>query len=192
MKAKALILSLFIASSACEAHAQGTVLFANFASGVNAPVTNTAGERIIGPSPYVADLFWSTDTSSSLDSLTAAGFNQPFSTLTLNGGGYFLAGTRSLQAGAELILGQVRVWDMGYGATYNQARSNGGEFGYSNPFVITLAVPLAPATPMTGLQGFQLSRIPEPSATLLVVAAIALWCWLRKGNRSAVIQQRNY
>ena len=68
-------------------HGQGTINFSSIASSVDAPVTNTAGKRIIGPAPYVADLFWSSDTNAPSDSLAPAGFNQPFSTTTLNGGG---------------------------------------------------------------------------------------------------------
>ena len=40
--------------------AQGTLIFANFATGVNAPVTNSVGQRITAATPggdYVADLF---------------------------------------------------------------------------------------------------------------------------------------
>jgi len=57
--------------------AQGDINFANISGGVDAPITNAAGNRIIGLGPYVADLFWSSDTSTPIDSLTPAGFNQP-------------------------------------------------------------------------------------------------------------------
>src|SRR3974390_1480078 len=73
--------------------AQGVVQFSNGAGGVNAPVTNASGNRIIGPSPYVADFFWSTNINAAFDDLIAAGFNEPFSTNTQYGGGYFSGGS---------------------------------------------------------------------------------------------------
>jgi hypothetical protein len=65
-------------------HGQGILIFSNMAgTDVDAPVSNAARNRIIGPAP---DLFWSSDTNAPSESLTPAGFNQPFSTITLNGG----------------------------------------------------------------------------------------------------------
>jgi len=138
-----------------SASGQGTLNFSNLTGdSVDAPVTNAAGNRIIGPAPYVADLFWSGDTNASVGSLTAAGFNVPFSTSTLNGGGYFLGGTKTLPT-QQLILAQVRVWDVTYGTTYAQARDNGGEFGYSNPI---LAVPTIPPPRPGILSAFKASN----------------------------------
>ena len=124
---------LLIASAtllACNGRSQGTVNFSNFAgvgaSAVDAPVTNAAGIRIVGPGPYVADLFWSSDTNAPTDSLTPAGFNQPFLTTAFSGGGYFIAGSKTITGAVGIIRAQVRAWDITYGATYGQARDNGG------------------------------------------------------------------
>src|SRR5260221_836709 len=130
-----LLLILNLTLIQLNVYCQGTLIFSNIAgSDVDAPVTNAAGNRIIGPAPYVADLFWSSDTNAALDSLSPAAFNQSFLTTTFNGGGDFNGGTRTLPWG-EWILAQVRVWDSTYGATYTQARDNGGEFGSSNPIL---------------------------------------------------------
>ena len=168
-----------------DGHGQGTVNFSNLVgpsgTALNAPVTNLTGQRIVGPSPYVADLYWSSDSNALLDSLVAAGFNQPFSTITLSGG-YFLGGVKTLPTVVPVLV-QVRVWDTTYGATYAQARDNGGEFGASNPILLPpLDFPPGSGTPLTGLQGFQLGRIPEPSASLLAVVGGAMLIWLRKRN----------
>jgi hypothetical protein len=155
-----------------EGHCQGTIAFSNLAgpggSSVDAPVTNAAGERIIGAAPYVADLFWSGETNTSIDSLSGSGFNQSFSTTTLYGGGYFFGGSKTLPT-TGWILAQVRVWDATYGAAYAQARDNGGEYGFSNPILVLLRIPLNPPAEMTGLRGFQLERIPEPSSLAFAV-----------------------
>ena len=182
MRAKLVLFVFLLACIPIKSKGQGTLQFMNFGANVNAPVTNAAGNRIIGPSPYVADLYWSSDTNSPVGSLTAAGFNRSFTTLTLSGGGYFLGGVQTLPVLGP-VLAQVRVWDMTYGATYAQARDNGGEFGTSNPVLVFLDLPPGPGTQLVGLQGFQLGWIPEPSASLLVVAGGTVWCWLRKRSR---------
>ena len=100
------------------AFGQGIIAFANRYGIVDAPVTNAAGNRILGPSPYVADFFWSANTNASMDSLSASGFNTPFGTTPATAG-YFFGGLRTLPGVREgnTILAQVRVWDTTYGAT---------------------------------------------------------------------------
>jgi hypothetical protein len=169
-------------------HSQGTVNFSNFAGvgtfAVDAPVTNAAGIRIVGPGPYVADLFWSSNTNAPVDSLTPAGFNQPFSTTTFSGGGYFVAGSKTLPT-ADWILAQVRVWDTTYGATYAQARDAGGEFGFSNLILVIPSIPPGPPTILVGLHGFQL-MIPEPSSVALaLIGGATLFFFRCRARRSA-------
>src|SRR5207244_836562 len=131
-----------------------------------AAVTNSAGGRIHDPN-YVADLFFSTTTSAATDSLTAAGFNVVFSTTTAGGGGYFLGGTRTVTGASGAIEAQVRVWNQSLFTTFDQARTMGGEWGVSAPVIVNLAIPPAPAPPMAGLTGFELTAVPEPSTFAL-------------------------
>src|SRR6266700_1516584 len=164
--------------------AQGTLVFANLASGVNAAVTNAAGGRIHAGN-YVADLFFSTSTSATTDSLTPAGFNVSFSTTTAGGGGYFLGGTRTVTGASGLIEAPVRVWDSSTFATFDLAKaSQGGEWGVSAPVIVNLAIPPAPAPPMAGLPGFELTMIdvvPEPSTFALAgLGAAALLVFRRR------------
>ena len=91
-------LLFFWTTAVAVAQIGGYVTFANGAPGVDAPVSDAFGNRIIGPSPYVADLFWSTNTNALMDSLMPVGRNKSFSTLTNNGGGYFFGGAVGLPA----------------------------------------------------------------------------------------------
>ncbi len=149
---------------------QGYIDFRNGTSDPDAPVTNAAGSRISGPSPYVADLFWSTNTDALMDNLAA--FNMPVAFSSIPG--YFGGGGRN---GPPIdTLFQVRVWDTTYGSTYYQARDNGGEFGFSNLIVTTPSIPPGPLTPLLGLQGFQLQRLPQLAITLTITNTI-LFSW---------------
>jgi len=156
------------------AQIEGFVTFANKAAGVDAPVSDAFGNRIIGPSPYVADLFWSTNTNALMDSLMPVGRNTSFSTLTNNGGGYFLGGAVGLPA--EDVLTQVRVWDTTYGSTYYEARDKGGEFGFSNLIIVIPTPPPGGPASLIGLQSFKLQRLPHLTAILSTTNTI-LFSW---------------
>jgi hypothetical protein len=161
---KTCLILIVIGISILSLQAQKTLDFANIANGVNAPITNSSGQRISAPGPFVADLFYSTNTNSvpnplGSDSFLAGGFNQAFSSA---GAGYFLGGTRSI-ANATNVVVQVRVWDTTYGSTYTAARNAGGQFGYSGYFVITLASPPSTPTLLRSLKGFKLTTIHSPS-----------------------------
>jgi hypothetical protein len=171
---KALIILAGCCSGA-QTFAQGTLVFANLSSGVNAPITySTVGPCVGLTNPiFVADLYWSNTTNAPSDSLTAAGFNVPFSTATAGGGGYFFGGTRTVTGAGGFIEAQVRVWDSRFGGTFDAARTAGGLVGLSAPIVMVLAIPPAPAPPMAGLQGFTLC-VPEPSSFALAALAVVL------------------
>src|SRR5258708_10762187 len=84
---------------------------------LDAPVTNAAGNRIIGPAPYVADFFWSSDTNSTSDKHTAELLSPAHLVYPLLRGRNFFGGTKTLPT-QQLIFAQVRVWDTAYVATY--------------------------------------------------------------------------
>src|ERR1041384_3885973 len=98
LPAKACLIFTAFVLTILPAHAQRTLGFANIANGINAPITNASGQRISGPGPFVADLFYSTNTNSvpnplGSDSFLAAGFSQGFSSA---GAGYFLGDRKSV------------------------------------------------------------------------------------------------
>src|SRR5690242_4139154 len=107
---KAAIASILVFGGAVVAVGQGEVIFGNFGGGVNAPVFDSHGNPLIGPSPYIADLFWSLDTNSVADNLIPAGHYTGFNS---NYPGYFAGGVVTLPTGQlrVLVVAQVRVWE---------------------------------------------------------------------------------
>src|SRR5512135_335360 len=108
-----ILLNVLLGTVYC-AFGQGEIAFANLYGGggqVDAPVTNAAGNRILGPGPYVADFFWSANTNASMDSLAPSGVNAPFYTNPAQAG-YFVgrAVTPPGVGGGVRVLAQVRVW----------------------------------------------------------------------------------
>jgi hypothetical protein len=175
---------------------QGTIVFANQGPSLDAPIFDAAGDKITGPSSFLADFFWSSDTGATMDQLIAAGFNQTFLPINVNGGsGYFNGGAKTLPVpGGRAILGQVRVWDSAFGATYTQARDDGGQFGFSNLFLVTPDTPPGAGTFLNGLTSFQLTTIPEPSALAMAIVngtVLILRCRIYGRVRSREHQNRD-
>jgi len=159
---KSVIASVLLFGTTAVAVAQsyiGELAFANFGDGVNAPISDASGNVIIGSNPYVADLFWSINTNASMDSLAPAGYNTSFFVTNRYGGGYFYSVNAKLPI--AYLLAQVRAWDTNYGSTYYEARDTAGEFGFSNPIIVHPVLPPAVPSRLTGLQSFQLQRLPH-------------------------------
>ena len=179
---KRLVLWVFILGSISNGQTQGTINFDNYVAGVvDAPVSDAAGSRIIGPGPYLADLFWSADLQAPADALLPAGYNTPFSSTTMNGGGYFFGGLKVLPGGgAQQWLVQVRVWDATGGLSYQAAQASGREFGFSDLLMLTS---VSPGGDLVGLKPFQLQVIPEPSVLALALAGGGM-LWARRKTRT--------
>jgi hypothetical protein len=175
---KKLLLLAVLAVAAVGAYAQGTVNFANVAVGVNAPITNAAGVRASGAA-YTAQLYVGPSGTVDANSLVAVSGTAAFNTGTQ--AGYFTGGQRAISgsAGGSTVTLQVRAWNTAAGATYEAAMSNpSGEGNWSNLIQVTLGTPPGAPANMTGLQGFQLVPVPEPSSIalgLLGLGAIALF-----------------
>ncbi len=171
-------LSLLIATG--SAYAQGQVVFANkVGTDVDAPVflDFTSGSGL-GPS-YTAQLFLVGGGS-----LTAL---LPSSTFRAAGSGaqaiadrYWLPQTVDVPVSpGSVATFVVRAFQTSYGG-YDQALAEGGNFGQSAPFSVTVGGGILPPSNLVTLQSFAIPILPEPS--VLTVGAIGglLLLYLRK------------
>lgn len=146
-------------ATAVSVFAQGTVNFNN-----NVAFTTTAdrnvyigaigGELTIG-TQFKAQLYAGADASS----LTAQGTVRSFR-VAPNGPGTWSGGTTTINgftAGQTVMLA-VRVWDVGTGATYEQASFKGTSDAFS--YTIPASGSPPPAFYMEGLRAFAV--VPEP------------------------------
>ena len=186
---KAFLTFFLIPATASVALGQGEITFSNGALGVNAPISDASGNPIIGPGPYIADLFWSPNTNAAMDILSAAGAETGFSSNSMNGGGYFF-GLVTLPVGEIPVVVQVRVWDTNYGTTYYSARDSGGEFGFSNLIIVVPDLPPGQPSALAGLQSFKLQRLPHVTTLLTTTNTIVL-SWQTQQTAYAVQQNPN-
>lgn len=188
---KKLIPFLALAVLATGAYAQGVITFAN---------------NVLTPTPYVLDqdrttrltgtqwaaqLYYSTQSASSLAAHTAAPNR-------FRPAGSSLAGTWATTTGANRTLTgggvgvpvfvQIRVWDLNQFATYEAAQAGGGIIGTSTVFTYTQRLSSPPATADTFMQDAagnplfaSFSLVPEPSVIgLAMVGAGALFMLRRR------------
>lgn len=142
MKSSLFTLTLVLVALQTEAgFAQGTIYFANFGQGVNAPVTDCNQAPLVG-SQFMASLFAGPDVDS-LAFIAAVPF--------LLSPGYFNGGIISIPGvpGGSTGIVQVAVWNTSAGATFFDALAAGAA-GASPALSIVTASP--PNTP-SGLVG---------------------------------------
>jgi hypothetical protein len=188
-----LALALVVANGV---QAQGVVQFRNYygvGDSNTVPVYDAAGNLLSGPA-YLADLFYGTN-GTPVNALTDAGKAIPF--FTGAGAGYFIGGDVRVPYSENMVF-QVRVWESAAGSSWQAATGgalldgssvtdssvyvqNGGiQWGFSNPFIFTPDVPPGPSTPLSGLQSFSLTVVPEPSTWALLLcgaASFAIRSW---------------
>jgi len=203
---KTLLCLLFPFISVCSGFAQGTINFVNDSSTLSSPPdrlirfgasispfgTNNAPG--VGTN-WKVQLYYgfSTTAESALIPLTAAPANLRVST-TSAPGVWANGGLRTFTGpGPGLVLRlQIRVWDINFGATFEQAEAFGSITGTSRTFLYTVPQPSDPSSAllMANFQGM-LIDIPEPSALSLAGVGLAtFWLTLRRRHRSIWSQTR--
>jgi hypothetical protein len=179
MKKLLLLSGLMVA--ALGAHAQGTLVGANFAPGVDAPVTNAMVNPAVraAGSAFNAQLYIGPAGTTSSGLLTTNGVGgAPIPFQSGAGAGYFLGGQRTIEgfAAASTITVQVRAWATANGASWEAAGPLAR--GESNLIQVTLGGGALPPANLLGLQGFAVGVVPEPSSIalgLLGLGAIVLF-----------------
>jgi len=161
---KKLTLFAICLCSALSAMAQGTVNFANFASGVDAKVTDaTAANAPAAGSAYKATLYYAAAGVTDPAQFTSLGNAVSFS--TGGGAGYFLGGATAIPgfATGSTVNIMVRAFATATGATYEAA----GTRGSSNIVPVSLGGGVVPTPNLVGLQAFSVTSVPEPSTIAL-------------------------
>jgi len=178
---KKLLLFSGLMVAALGAYAQGSLVAANFAPGVDAPVTNAMVSPSVraGGAGFSAQVYIGpagTLNASLLTTNGVGGTPTPFQSGA--GAGYFLGGARTIegQVSGSIVTVQVRAWAVANGASWEAAGPNAR--GESNLIQVTLGGGTTPPANLLGLQGFAIGVVPEPSSIalgLLGLGAIALF-----------------
>jgi len=167
---KAVLITMALAAASVSSHAQGTLNFANYGAGVDAPVINWDGTRLAGWL-FVADLWWAPGLVTDPKQLIELG--QPVVFLT---NGYFLGGTRTIPGAGQGTVITVQIRAFGgtpgcppicfdcYCPTFQQ--------GYSDLFQVTLTTPPNPPASLNGMAPFSLSPPTTYSAPQFILNAI--------------------
>lgn len=178
-----------------SAYSQGTVTFANIGSGT--AISNLlTGAALPSGSTFRAALYWLPDgaTTPNAADFDAAGQTAILlpNTTTFALAGQFNAGTRTAPvAGASTLWFQVRAWEVAFGDTYDAALRNttpiGGRLallGTSNPIRVKTGDPAnnIPAGSLvnSGLKGFYVVPVPEPSVIGLGILGVGALLVLRR------------
>jgi hypothetical protein len=186
---KKLILVAALTAIGVGAYAQGTVVFSNRASFVGGTTAENAitkkedGTRLSG-TDWVAQLYWAPGAGAAEGSLQAVGSPVPFAT---GGAAGFLATSPTVTlpgaAVGSTVTVQVRAWNVAAGATFEAASGNfalPGVVGKSALITVSgLGGPNPPGPDIlpaniTGLRGFQVVPVPEPSVIALGLVGAGL------------------
>lgn len=192
---KKLTLTLSAVLIGISAYSQGTVTFANIGTGTAISNSLTLAAVPSGTA-FRAALYWLPDSASTP---TAADFDAAGSTAILLPNttsfalaGQFNSGTRTAPvAGASTLWFQVRAWEVAFGSTYEAALNNpnaiGGRLalvGTSVPIKVRTGDPAnsIPAGSLvnSGLRGFYLVPVPEPSVIGLGILGVGVLWVLRR------------
>jgi len=167
---KTLLLLTSIALAAVHSFAQGTLIFANLGTRLDAPVTNWDGTRLAGYM-FAADLWWAPGTVTDSKQLMELGAPAVFISE-----GYFLGGTRLIPGtvGGTVITAQVRAFGgvAGCPPFAWDCDSSVYQEGDSALMQLTLTSGPEPPASLNGLTPFGISPPTTRSAPRCIVNSI--------------------
>ena len=174
---KKVIIALAALIVTAAAYGQGTVQFNNrlTASGIDAKVLMPGGGTAVSDPAFKAQIYAGAE-GSAVTALKAVPTTTTFR--TGNAAGYINPVDVSIPgiAGGSKSTMVMRVYN---GATYETSTI----IGTSNPITITLGgagSPPGPGAEMTGLTGFTLTLVPEPSTIALGILGVAALLFRRR------------
>jgi len=193
---KLVIASLALAFASTLAFGQGQISFLSRGGGVDAPVTNiVTGQRVSGTG-YLAQLYYGPAGASESSLVTFGGTTAAnFATATL--AGYVITstggGVRTVDLSIPGVVAgqptsfQLRAWEASLGATWElafpawQSGAAGPVLGKSAIISTKTSATIAEtAQPLLGLQGFNLTPVPEPSVIALGALGLAALLYRRR------------
>jgi hypothetical protein len=175
---KTTLLAAGLLAISAPAFGQGTILFANVGTGLNAPIFDENGTTRLAGTGFSVELLAGA-TAGSLQPISGA----ITSFLTGGSAGYFNNGgvavaLPGLAPGSQPFF-QIRAWNNAGGTitSYAAATSSGQSaiFQLQSPSVLgdPSAQPPIPAQSMRGLTSFNLVPVPEPSTLVLGALGVA-------------------
>jgi len=176
---KKLLVTLAAVLISASTFGQGTILFNNRSGNVDAPIRRVDGTG--AGAGVTAGLFLVGGTASA-PTYTALTPTTTFRTTTPAAAFYInqvTVSVASVAPGAQATV-VMRAWE---GASYDAAAASSTlAFGTSNPVTITLGggSPPLPDALLTGLQGFTIQAVPEPSTIALGLFGAAALLYRRR------------
>jgi len=190
---KKLLIAAAAVFASLNIYAQGTVNFANNAA--TAVTNNLTGAKVITGTTFQSFLYYAQDTGGGVPEESAfitLGNSAGFSPVA----GLITGGTRTTPnttVGGTAAYFQIRTWEVAYGTSFEnlvaQQTVIGGRKGLagkSNIVRVTTGDPLSspPGTPgsliTSGLQGYYLNVVPEPSVIGLGLLGAGALLFLRR------------
>jgi len=192
---KKLLLIALGASLSSFAFGQGQIAFLTRGGVVNAPITNGLTGALASGATYMAQLYYGAQGS---DPTTFRTFTNAPATFSATLPGYILSasggGPRTVDstyAPGAVLSWQVRAWEAVLGANYDTALQTWNSTSDANYGKVVLgksavfdAKTSATATevpqPLSGLTGFSMQIVPEPSVIALGLIGLAALVWRRR------------
>jgi len=196
---KRILLTLVTGLVACSVFGQGGIVLNTRTGGVLAPITDQLLGTLAAGNGYLAQLYYG--AAGAAESSLVPVLNQPPPGATTGANAWLSTGATAgfilgstgggnrytdptVAAAGALTSFQLRAWQASLGATWETALNNWGPttvMGRSAIIqVATSTGPLDTPKPLTGLGGFDLVTVPEPSVIALGAIGLVALLWRRR------------
>jgi hypothetical protein len=191
---KKLVLTAAAIFATVNIFAQGTVNFSNI-GGLGGITNSMTGARVVAGATFQVQLYYAPDTGAGVPDFNGL-MPLPGVANIAPTAGLFSGGTRTAPVSppGTFAYFQVRAWETAFGTSYEDVLAKGvvvggrtGLAGFSNIIRVNTADPTltpaeapSPLTGVTGLQGFLVVPVPEPSVIGLGLLGAGALLMLRR------------